>query len=151
MSIVTTIENIVNALPITAGGSTYPTFISGEVEIINHLADEMYPVFIGLEEPINYTISAKQGGYKEKEFKTTLWIMQKTEFEPNKPQDHRPAIDAMTSLSNRFINRIESSESIRFVKGLECKEFKNFLDANFSGVMLKLSITPFNQDKACVS
>jgi hypothetical protein len=150
MSIVAIIEDIVNALPIEANGSTYPTFIHGEKSWQNLAADEVENVIVFLDEPITSNDLLTQGGYIEEEFPLSMLFVNKTEMEYT-PAQHRVIIDSMRELSKRFLLRLQANSGVRFVKTSIRIDVVNIFDVNLSGVILKVVVVPFNQDGACVN
>jgi hypothetical protein len=150
MSIVTTIESIVGALPIEANGSTYPTFVHGEKSWQNLVADEIQDVIVFLDEPITCNDQLKQGGYIEEEYPLSMLFVNKTELDYT-PAQHRVIIDAMMTLSKRFLLRLQANSNIRSVKNSVRIEVTNIFDVNLSGVILKVLVVPFNEDGACVN
>jgi hypothetical protein len=150
MSIVTTIESIVGALPITAGGSTYPTFVHGEKSWQNLQADEIQNVVVFLDEPITSNDVLTQGGYIEEEYPLSMLFVNKTELDFT-PDQHRVIIDAMRELSKRFILRLQANSNVRSVKNSIRVDVTNIFDVNLSGVILKIVVVPYNSDGACVN
>jgi hypothetical protein len=147
--IVALIKEIAEGLPVSESPNVYPTFIHGEKEILNSLADEVTNVIVALDEPIIYNLIASTGGYKEKEYPIIMTFLAKTDFDPDQPANHRPCIEQMTALSDRFLNRLESNSSVRSIKSISGTEVKNILDANFSGVILRMTVVPFSDNTSC--
>lgn len=149
--IVALIKGIAEALPVTESPNTYPTFIHGEREIQNYLADELAGVTISLDEPITSNDFIKKGGYIEEEYPVTIMFTDKSELD-NTPEEHQVIILQMRALSKRFVNRLMSStygENVREVKNMTRTDVKNIFDVNKSGVILRLTIVPFNTDTPC--
>ncbi len=150
MSIVTTIETIVNALPLVAEGNTYATFLHGEKSFQNLKADEIQNTIVFLDEPITSEDQLKKSGYIEEEYPLSMFFANKSELEFT-PAQHRVIIDAMRVLSKRFLLRLQANSNIRDVKKVTRVDIVNVFDVNLSGVILRCTVVPFNSDGACVN
>jgi hypothetical protein len=150
VSIVTTIESIVGALPIEAEGSTYPTFLHGQKSYQNLISDEIQNVMVFLDEPITANYDLKQSGYIEEGYSLSMLFVNKTELDFT-PAQHRVIIDAMRVLVKRFLLRLQANSNIRFVRNAEGIDITNIFDVNLSGVILRVTVVPFNSDGACVN
>lgn len=150
MSIVTTIGSIVGALPLVAGGSTYPTFIHGLKSAQNMEADEVQNVMVFLDEPITSNDILTQGGYIEEEYPLFMFFGKRCdEMDHNSPQ-LRIIADEMRELSKRFILRLQANSNIRFVKNSTRIDAFFVFDVNLHGVIAKITVVPKNSDGACV-
>jgi hypothetical protein len=150
--IVALIKQIAEGLPVSESPNVYPTFIHGEREIQIYLADEILGVTISLDEPIISNDIIKQGGYIEEEYPIIMMFTDKTELDYT-PEQHQTVILQMRALSKRFLNRLLSStygENVREVKLVSRTDIKNVFDTNKSGVILRLTVVPFNSDTACL-
>jgi hypothetical protein len=150
MSIVTTIQDIVEALPLVVGGSIYPTFIHGEKSYQNLIADEIQNVMVFLDEPITSNDTLTKGGYIEESYPLSMLFVNKTELDFT-PDEHRVIIDAMRDLSKRFILRLQANSNIRTVNSSTRIDITNIFNVNLSGVILRINVVPFNSDAACVN
>jgi hypothetical protein len=147
--IVQIVKDIAEALPVTESPNTFATFKHGEKEFQNYVADELEGVLIFLDEPITSNDQVKQSGYIEEEYPISMIFGDKTELDWT-PEQHQEAILRMRSLSKRFINRLVGSPLIRVVRPTVARiDFKNLFDVNISGVILRITVVPLNEDSAC--
>jgi hypothetical protein len=148
--IVQIVKDIAEALPVTESPNTFATFKHGEKEFQNYIADELEGVLIFLDEPITSNDSIKKGGYIEEEYPISMIFADKTELDWT-PEQHQEVILEMRALAKRFINRLVSSQLIRRVNPVVTRvDFKNLFNSNISGVILRITIVPFNDDSACL-
>lgn len=151
MSIVTTIEDIVGALPIVAGGSTFPNFRHGDKFYQNLEVDEIQGVTIFLDEPILSEDVLTQGGYIEEEYPLFMFFGRPIDKLDPSPLEWRAVIDEMRTLSKRFILRAQANPDIRFVKKSKRIDTFRLFNANLTGVILQITIVPKNSEGACVN
>jgi hypothetical protein len=116
VSIVTTIESIVGALPIVANGSTYPEFIHGDKFYQNLVADEIQNMTVFLDEPISSDDVLTQGGYIEEQYPLFMFFGRPIDKLDPTPAEWRAVVDEMREISKRFILRLQANENIRFVR-----------------------------------
>lgn len=147
--IVGIIRDIVEALPVNESPLIYPAFMHGERDIQNAIADEVESeVMVFLDEPITSNDIIKQGGYIEEQYPITMLFAKRSELDYT-PEQHQELIIEMRYLSKRFLNRITSNQGIRSVSSVSRVDIKNIFDVNLTGVVLRITVVPFNSDSAC--
>ncbi len=146
--IVALIKDIVEALPVSESPNVFPTFKHGEKEFQNFIADELTGVLVFLDEPITSNDSIKGGGYIEESYPISMMFVDKADLDWT-PEQHQEVILQMRALAKRFLNRLVGNENVRNLTGVTRTDVKNVLDLNASGVILRLTIVPFNSDSAC--
>jgi hypothetical protein len=146
--IVQIIKNIAEALPVTESPNTFATFKHGEKEWQNFISDEITGVRIFLDEPIRSNDNVRQGGLIEESYPLFILFADKSEVDWT-PEQHEVVISQMRTLSNRFINRLNSDNGVRSFTSVSKQEVKNVYDTNLSGVIISITITPFSNYTAC--
>jgi hypothetical protein len=101
-----------------------------------------------LDEPITSNDTLTQGGYLEEEYPLVMLFAEKSELDWT-PAQHGDAIDRQRSLRSKFINILSTGNYIRRIKSIRTLEGKNIYDVNLSGVLLFITVVPFNQADAC--
>jgi hypothetical protein len=142
------IKNIAEALPVTESPNTFATFKHGEKEWQNFISDEITGVRIFLDEPIRSNDNVRQGGLIEESYPLFILFADKSEVDWT-PEQHEVVISQMRTLSNRFINRLNSDNGVRSFTSVSKQEVKNVYDTNLSGVIISITITPFSNYTAC--
>jgi hypothetical protein len=147
--IVQIVKDIAEALPVTESPNTFATFKHGEKDFQNYVADELQGVIIFLDEPITSNDQVKKSGYIEEEYPISMIFGDKTELDWT-PEQHQETIIRMRALAKRFINRLVGSPLIRNVRpSITRVDFVNLFDVNISGVILRITVVPLNEDSAC--
>lgn len=144
-NIKTIIKNIVeNDL-----GSPVPTFRYGWKAFQNLKADKenVFPL-VYLHAPISASDSLKSSGLIESEFSLELFFGDKTKIDYT-PEQHDVIIQEMRTLSTKFIQECQKDTAIHFVKNCKRSEAINIFDLNLSGIILEITIIPFNADSFC--
>jgi hypothetical protein len=149
--IVGIIQALVEALPLGTSPETYPTFKLGEKEFQNFISDEIEGTIVYLDEPITSNDVITQGGYIEETYPITMLFATKSELDWT-PEQHQEVILSMRALSKRFLNRLTTKSiapNVRSVSAVSRTDIKNIFDVNLSGVIMRLTIVPFNSDGSC--
>jgi hypothetical protein len=147
--IVQIVKDIAEALPVTESPNTFATFKHGEKDFQNYVADELQGVIIFLDEPITSNDQVKKSGYIEEEYPISMIFGDKTELDWT-PEQHQETIIRMRALAKRFINRLVGSPLIMNVRpSITRVDFVNLFDVNISGVILRITVVPLNEDSAC--
>lgn len=146
--IVALIKSIVEALPLTDSPEAYPTFVHGEKEFQNFIADEIEGTLVFLDAPITSNDRPTKGGYIEESYPISMLFLAKSELDYT-PEQHQVIIQQMRALRRRFINRLQANANVREVNGISTIDVVNIFDVNLSGVIYRLNVIPFNTDTAC--
>ncbi len=141
------IATIVSTM-IIEGGTVAPTFIHGEPGWINLEADEILNDIIVLDEPIVSDDTYNKGGLLEESYRLKLFFWTKSPFDAT-PAQHKPLIAAMRNSRRKFLNKLSQSPAIRSFNSIRTIDVKNALNVNLSGVMLSVTVIPFNETTRC--
>jgi hypothetical protein len=150
--IVSLIRGIIEELPVEEDGSVYPIFLHGEKEIQNAISDEIdleaKEAAVYLDEPIRSNDNITKGGYIEETYPIEMLFVKKSQLDWT-PEQHQVVILEMRDLRRRFLNRLASNSNVRSVSGVTTIDIKNIFNVNLSGVILRLTVVPFNSNSAC--
>ncbi len=147
--IVAIVESIVNALKIQGSSPEIsPIFIHGEKSWQNLDADEVNRDVVFLDEPIRSNDQLRQGGYLEESYPLVFFFAEKSEQDWT-PDQHQVVINRQREQRRKFINRLQIHEGIREISSMSTLDAKNIFDVNLSGVILYITILPFNDYTAC--
>jgi len=145
--------NIKQIVALVFAGLTDPanhTFRIGWKTFQNFKADEeaVFPLRY-LDTPIVGNDSLKQSGLIETDFPLTIGFLDKTKLDAT-PEEHDVIIQEQRRQSTIFITACQNSSLIHFVKTVKRTEIVNIFDLNLSGIILEITLTPFNpDDKGC--
>lgn len=142
------------ATMVIEGGSVSPTFMHGEQSWINLKADEITNDLIILDEPIISDDVYRQGGLLEEQYRLKMFFFRKYDGDnessiDNSPEQHKPLIASQRESRRKFINKLSSSPAFRSFNSIRTVDVKNALNVNLSGVMLSITVIPFNETSRC--
>lgn len=149
-SIVSIIETVVLDL------TPKPAFIHGDKAWANLKADEKkYPCVI-LVEPVYSDDVIRQGGLYESAYPLFMIFVDRTELRFT-PEQHRPIVDSMRSLSRQFLLKLKAVKTtstnehvFKSIENIKTTDTFNEFDVNTSGVFINFTATPLNSDSVCV-
>ncbi len=146
------IKEIVSLIFAGIGDPADSTFRIGWKSFQNFKADNesVFPLRY-LDTPITGDDSLKQSGYIETDFTLTIAFLDKTtEGLTSTPVQADDVIQEQRRQSSIFITACQNSDFIHFVKGSKRTEIVNIFDMSLSGIILEITLTPFNpDDKGC--
>lgn len=155
MSIVNTLESIVNELELTDKPQQKVSFIHGLKGWANLEADEKQFPCVVLIEPVISNDTFHQGGLVESEYELFLLFLDRSELE-YMPQQHHQIVDSMRALRRQFILRLKEAKNtyneniFKTINNIKTTDTFNELDVNTSGVGVTLLAKPFNAEGVCV-
>lgn len=143
MSIKAIVKQIIAALPISG------SFMFGWKSFQNFKADEesIFPIRY-MDSPIVSNDLLKQSGLIESDFPITIFFGNKTELD-NTPEQHDIIIQQERAAAAKFITACQNHTEIHFVKNVKRTEVVNIFDLNLSGVVLEITLTPFEDGGFC--
>lgn len=137
MTIKAIVKAIIAALPIPG------SFLFGWKSFQNFKADEepIFPIRY-MDSPIVSNDSLKQSGLIESDFPLTIFFGDKTALDWT-PEQHDVIIQVQRAAAAKFITACQNHPEIHFVKSAKRTEMVNVFDLNLSGVVLEITLTPF--------
>jgi len=141
-----TIQDLIGA--VVALMDDTPTFIHGNKGWQNLEVDEIKDDVVILDEPVTSNDDYRKSGLLEENYTLIIYFFTKSELDYT-PAQHKPLIEAMRTRRRDFINRlsdysIDGQKQIRAISGIRTVDLINVFDVNYTGVMLSITITPFN-------
>jgi len=143
MTIKEIVEDIISNL--TVPGS----FRFGWKSFQNLKADEegTFPLRY-LDSPTTSNDSIKQSGLIEEDYPLTIAFLDKSELDFT-PIQHEVIIAAQRVQRREFVTKCQNDQRIHFVKNMKTTDVVNIFDLNLSGIVLEITLTPFDEGKAC--
>lgn len=143
MNIKTIVKDIV------AGLSAPGTFRYGWKGFLNFKGDgeAVFPLRY-LDYPIKSNDALRQSGLIESGFPITIAFLDKTKLDFT-PDQHDVIIQEQRTQSTEFITACQNSELIHFVRDSKRTEIVNIFDINLSGIILEITLLPFDPDATC--
>lgn len=127
-----------------------PEFYHGTSQWQNLNADkaDLDDGIVYLDEPITSDDDLTQGGYIEEAYPLRLMFLKKSKLDWT-PTQHQVIISEMRTLRRKFLNKLQDDAGVRYVSDVVTTDVMNVLDANLSGVLVEVTVTPFNSESAC--
>ncbi len=127
-----------------------PVFYHGTSKWQNLNADkaDLDDGIVYLDEPITSDDDLTQGGYIEEAYPLRLMFLKKSKIDWP-PTQNKVIISEMRTLRRKFLNKLQDDAGVRYVSDVVTTDVMNVLDANLSGVLVEVTVTPFNSESAC--
>ena len=133
--------------------SVTPNFCEGWKGWQNLAVDEVENDSVILDWPINSSDEYRKSGLLESDYKLTIAFMGLSQLDWS-PEEHKVVIARCRILMQKFINKLSSytvdgDRPIREFTVTNTTDVINMFNVNLSGVVLSVSITPFNLSSRC--
>ena len=125
-----------------------PTYYHGIKEFQNLQADsDVFPIAY-LDEPIESNDTLQKSGYITEEYPVTILFADKSGLDAT-TDEHDVIIADMRIVANKFIIKCQADPLIKGIKGSKKTEVVNLFDTNITGILLQVTIIPFQTDSVC--
>lgn len=147
MSIVTIVKNIAQAIVIDGLNMS---FCHGDKSWQNLISDNVQLPATYLDEPITSKDSYKKGGFLQTGYPISLVFAGLSRMDWT-PDQHQEVIDKMRLASVEFINRCSIDPNIKSVgQDIGRTDVTNLFDVNVTGVIMTITLEPFNNAGICI-
>lgn len=149
MTVKEVIAQIVSNIVIGDSPEAVPAFFYGTDAEKNLEGDGGTFPAIFLDTPVSSEFELLQSGYVQETNPVVLFFCDKIKFDAT-PAQQELLIREQKQIVKKFIALAQNHEAIREIGVATGEEVFNVFDVNVSGILLKVSITIFNDDSICV-
>jgi len=133
--------------------SVAPTFLHGSRAWSNLKVDEVTNDIVILDEPITSTDNFRKSNLLEENYNLNILFLTKTEYQ-DLPENIKPDTSRMRNMRRKFIIKasnyeVDGQKQIKEISGIKTLDTTDLFNANFSGVLLSITITPINPLSSC--